>query len=275
MTPVQTHQLFGGIQAFYEHDSRTCRSPMQLAVFTPPQVQNAPALIWLSGLTCNEQNFMTKAGAQKLAAQLGLILIAPDTSPRGAGIADDDAYDLGQGAGFYVDATRKPWVENFQMYSYIRDELVEWVCQNLPVNPERIGISGHSMGGHGALILHLKNRHVFKTCSALAPIVAPSQVPWGQKAFTAYLGESPQDWHAYDATSLVQAQTSNAHILIDQGTSDAFLQDQLRPQLFAEAAQKAGQMFSFRQQTGYDHSYYFVASVIEDHLHHHYTALST
>ncbi len=272
MTPISSTKTFGGTQAVYEHRSDACDCDMRVAVFTPPQAidESCPAVIWLSGLTCTEQNFITKAGAQKLAAELGLIIIAPDTSPRGDHVPDtEDRYDFGKGAGFYLDATVMPWMENFSMETYIRDELPHWIKQNLPVDMKRLGIFGHSMGGHGALTLHLKNPTLFKTCSAFSPIVAPSQVPWGQKAFEGYLGDSPRTWARYDATELVMKQPSEAHILIDQGTGDEFLKEHLRPDLFDVACQKMGQKLTLRMQDGYDHSYYFITSFIDDHLRHH------
>lgn len=271
MTPISQNKIYNGVQAVYEHRSEACDCDMKVGVFTPNGVKaDAPALIWLSGLTCTEQNFITKAGAQRVASELGLVLITPDTSPRGDGVPDDDRYDFGQGAGFYLDATKMPWMENFAMETYIRDELIFWIKGELPfVSQRKLGISGHSMGGHGALTLHLKNPTLFKTCSAFSPIVAPSQVPWGQEAFKGYLGDTPRAWGRYDACLLVAKQPSEAHILIDQGTEDEFLEKQLRPELFKNACKDVGQALTLRMQDGYDHSYYFVASFIEDHLRWH------
>jgi S-formylglutathione hydrolase len=245
---------------------------MDVGVFVPPHAKTGlcRAVIFLSGLTCTEQNFVTKAGAQRIAAELGLILIAPDTSPRGDHVPDDrESWDFASGAGFYLDAVRMPWAKNYQMESYVRDDLMAWVKENLPVDMSRIGISGHSMGGHGALTLHLKNPDLFRTCSALAPITHPSNVPWGQKAFKGYLGDDKDKWRAYDAVELVTDRPSSAEILIDQGLSDSFLKEQLDPKAFLAACETAGQSVNFRWQDGYDHSYYFIASFIEDHLRHH------
>jgi len=272
MKPISENKIHGGVQAIYEHRSDACDCDMKVAVFMPPQ---GPVLIWLSGLTCTEQNFITKAGAQRLAAELGLIIVAPDTSPRGDHVPDtEDRYDFGKGAGFYLDATVMPWMENYAMETYIRDELPFWIKASLPMaDTRRMGVFGHSMGGHGALTLHLKNPTLFKSCSAFSPIVAPSQVPWGQKAFEDYLGPNSKSWARYDATELVMKQPSDAHILIDQGTDDEFLKEHLRPDLFDVACQKMDQKLTLRLQDGYDHSYYFIASFIEDHLKHHAEAL--
>ncbi len=271
MTLISQNKMFGGVQSVYEHRSAACDCDMRVAVYLPPgsRLGLCPTLVWLSGLTCTEENFSLKAGAQRAAAQLGLILIAPDTSPRGADIPDDAAYDFGKGAGFYLNARQEPWAKNFQMESYIRDELTAWMLANLPVDPERIGISGHSMGGHGAISLHLKNPQLYKTCSAFAPITSPTQVPWGQKAFKGYLGADEQTWQAYDCTHLVKTAPSRAHILIDQGTDDNFLDVQLKPEIFKTACAEFGQSLNLRLQDGYDHSYFFIASFIEDHLKHH------
>ena len=281
MTPVSQNKMHGGVQAVYEHRSDACNCDMRVGVFTPSQLledgtENAPALIWLSGLTCTEQNFITKAGAQRIAAELEMVIIAPDTSPRGDHVPDtEDRYDFGKGAGFYLDATVMPWMENFSMETYIRDELTHWIKESLPqVDPQRIGIFGHSMGGHGALTLHLKTPTLFKSCSAFSPIVAPTQVPWGRKAFEGYLGDNESRWVDYDATELVMKQPSEAHILIDQGTDDEFLKEHLRPEIFDIACQKMGQNLTLRMQEGYDHSYYFIASFIEDHMKWHAEALS-
>jgi len=244
---------------------------MKFAVYTPPGKGSFPVLYWLSGLTCTEENFITKAGAQRVASELGLVIVAPDTSPRGEGVPDDPdkAYDFGLGAGFYVDATVAPWSKHYKMYSYITRELPALIEKEFPVDASRAGIFGHSMGGHGAMTIHLKNPGTFKTCSAFSPIVAPSQVPWGKKALSNYLGKDESKWAAYDATRLVAARASKAEILIDQGTADNFLAEQLRPEIFAKAADTAGQKFTLRMQDGYDHSYYFIASFIEDHLRWH------
>ncbi len=275
-TQISANKCFGGIQYVYEHESTANDCPMRVAVFVPPQAEKAPcpALVWLSGLTCTEENFTVKAGAQRVAAALGLVIVAPDTSPRGVNVPNDPAYDLGQGAGFYLDATQEPWAKHYHMQTYIRDELTACMGETLPVDMNRIGVSGHSMGGHGALTLHLKNPELFKTCSAFAPIVAPSQVPWGQKAFKAYLGEDEAKWAHYDATELVKTAPSSAHILIDQGTADNFLEEQLKPHIFEQACATSGQKLTQRLQDGYDHSYFFIASFIEDHLRHHVSNLN-
>lgn len=272
MTPISQNKMFGGVQYVYSHRSDANDCDMRVSVYLPPQANDGPcpAVVWLSGLTCTEDNFTVKAGAQRVAAELGLILIAPDTSPRGDDVPDDkDSYDFGKGAGFYLDATRQPWARNYHMQVYIRDELTAWMAENFPIDPDRIGISGHSMGGHGAITLHLKNPQLYKTCSAFAPITSPSQVPWGQKAFKGYLGDDEDSWKAYDATALVAASPSTANILIGQGSADNFLAEQLQPEVFQAACKKFGQATQLRMQDGYDHSYFFIASFIEDHLRHH------
>ena len=271
MRTVSSWKNFGGTLSVHEHDSELCHCPMQFAVFTPPQAEQGPVpVVWyLSGLTCNWSNVMEKSGLQRVAAALGLMIIAPDTSPRGDVVPNDEAYDLGQGAGFYLSATQVPWSEHFHMDRYITEELQALVMQEFPADATRQGITGHSMGGHGALSLHLKNPETYKTCSAFSPIVAPSQVPWGDKAFTSYLGDDKSAWAQYDACELVKNSPSKASILIDTGDADPFLKEQLRPELFIEACKNAGQSLNYRMQPGYDHSYWFIASVIEDHLTHH------
>lgn len=272
MSQVSHNKIHGGDQFVYEHISEACGCPMRVGVFVPPQPKQAPcpAVIFLSGLTCTEQNFVTKAGAQKVAAELGIILIAPDTSPRGDHVPDDkNSWDFASGAGFYLDATRMPWAKHYNMETYIRDELTDWIKDTLPVDMGRIGLSGHSMGGHGALTLHLKNPDLYKSCSAFAPISNPVNVPWGQKAFNGYLGDDQSHWAAYDAASLVLNRPSRATILIDQGQADSFLEEQLDPAGFLKACESAGQSVTYRRQDGYDHSYYFIASFIDDHLRHH------
>lgn len=280
MTPTKTNKTFGGVQATYTHRSDACDCDMTVAVFTPAQAlgknaENAPALIWLSGLTCDTTNFQTKAGAQRLAAELGMVLVMPDTSPRGDHVPDtEDRYDFGKGAGFYLDATAAPWAKNYNMETYIRDELTARMAQTLPVDMSRIGIFGHSMGGHGALTLHLKNPDLFKSCSAFSPIVAPTQVPWGRSAFEGYLGADETAWAEYDATDLLMRGMTEAHILIDQGTDDDFLKEHLRTDIFKTACEKMGQAHTIRMQPGYDHSYFFIATFIDDHLRHHAKALT-
>lgn len=264
----------GGNLSVYSHDSDVCDCLMEFAIYEPPNIKNkqASVLWYLSGLTCNWSNVMEKSGLQSIASKLGLYVIAPDTSPRsydGNEIPDDEAYDLGQGAGFYLNATQSPWNKNFKMDSYITKELPELLAKKLNLDLSRQGITGHSMGGHGALTLHLKNPETYQSVSAFSPIIAPSQVPWGQKAFQNYLGTDEINWKAYDACELVLRQPSSAHILIDQGSADNFLTKQLQPEKFQEACMKARQKLTLRMQEGYDHSYYFVASFIADHLRHH------
>ncbi len=277
ITTIREQRCFGGRMGTYSHLSAATGTTMRFSVFLPPQVAagDRPALMFLSGLTCTEENFSTKAGAQRYAAEHGLILIAADTSPRGEGVADDPAYDLGCGAGFYVDATEAPWAPHYRMYSYIVDELPALLGAHFPLRPGALGITGHSMGGHGALVLGLRNPDRFASISALAPIVAPSTVPWGQKAFTHYLGRDRKHWLKYDACALVAelGRELVPQILIDQGQADDFLEEQLRPALFREACTAAGQPLRLRLQPGYDHSYYFIASFIGDHIAHHARAL--
>jgi S-formylglutathione hydrolase len=251
---------------------------MRFGVYLPPQASlgKVPALFFLAGLTCNDETFAIKAGAQRYAAKHGLALITPDTSPRGDRVADEpDSWDFGIGAGFYVDATQDPWSRHYRMYSYILHELPDAVVGALPVDGERLGISGHSMGGHGALVLALRNRHVFKSVSALAPISAPSQCPWGVKAFSHYLGSSHDTWTQYDATELVLSRPHrlNYPILIDQGLADQFLAEQLNPDSLAMACANTGQALNLRRHVGYDHSYYFVSTFIPDHIAHHRSLL--
>jgi len=281
---MSEHACYGGVQRFYQHDSATIGLPMKFSVFLPPQAMideaggKVPALIYLAGLTCNEETFMTKAGAQRLAAELGLALIAPDTSPRGANLAGEtENWDFGLGAGFYLDATQMPWSQNYRMESYITDELLPLLGAILPIQLGRIGIFGHSMGGHGALTLALRHPGLFKSVSAFAPICAPSQCPWGRKAFTGYLGLDPTRWAHHDASALMASQSTAPYpggILIDQGLADKFLDEQLHPHLFEAACEKAGQALQLRRHAGYDHGYYFIASFMDDHLNHHARHLS-
>lgn len=277
ITTIREQRCFGGRMGTYSHLSGATGTTMRFSVYLPPQVADGerPALIFLSGLTCTEENFSTKAGAQRYAAEHGLILIAPDTSPRGDGVADDAAYDLGCGAGFYVDATEAPWASHYRMYSYIVDELPALLGAHFPLRSGALGITGHSMGGHGALVLGLRNPDRFASISALAPIVTPSAVSWGQKAFTHYLGADRERWRQYDACALVGevGRQPVQQILIDQGQADDFLREQLRPALFEEACAAAGQPLCLRLHPGYDHSYYFIASFIGDHIAHHARAL--
>ena len=269
MKTISENKCFGGVQYVYEHASASCQCQMRFGVFMPPQVREktAPVLTFLSGLTCTEDNFIVKASAQRVAAELGVIVIAPDTSPRGDDVADaKDEYDMGKGAGFYLDATREPWSRHYRMYSYIAQELPELIAANFPVNVEKRGIFGHSMGGHGALTIHFKHPDIYRSVSAFSPIVTPSRVPWGQKAFKNYLGDNQEDWAAYDAALLVEKSPSKAHILIDQGEKDNFYPEQLQPEAFKEACARAGQSLTLRMQPGYDHSYFFISTFIEDHL---------
>jgi S-formylglutathione hydrolase len=273
---ISSNKMHGGWQDVYQHAAKTVNCPMRFGIFLPPQAQQmeVPALIWLSGLTCTEQNFISKAGAQRVAAELGMAIIAPDTSPRGEDVPDDEAYDMGQGAGFYLNATQAPWSDHFQMYDYICTELPQVLLQNFPLNGQ-FSISGHSMGGHGALSIYLKNLENYKSCSAFSPIVAPSQVPWGQKVFTEYLGEDRSAWAGYDATELLNSGCAGeTPILIDQGSADDFLKEQLRPDLFESACLAAGQPLELNIREGYDHSYYFIASFIESHVRFHYACLN-
>ncbi|WP_350306689.1 S-formylglutathione hydrolase [Photorhabdus viridis] len=274
MERIERHACFGGWQDVYQHESAVLGCAMNFAVYLPPQAehQKLPVLYWLSGLTCNEQNFITKAGAQRYAAEQGIILVAPDTSPRGESVADDNAYDLGQGAGFYLNATQEPWVPHYHMYDYVVSELPTLIEAHFPVTASR-AISGHSMGGHGALMIALRNPDRYHSISAFSPIVAPSQVPWGEKAFRAYLGEVRDTWKAYDAIELLSNSAKPLHMLIDIGTDDPFLQEQLRPELLKNVCESTGHSYTLNLRTGYDHSYYFVASFIGEHIAYHAKAL--
>ena len=272
MEMLEEHRCFEGWQQRWRHDSSTLNCPMTFSIFLPPPRDNAPppVLYWLSGLTCNDENFATKAGAQRVVAELGIVLVMPDTSPRGEQVANDDGYDLGQGAGFYLNATQPPWAAHYRMYDYLRDELPALIQSQFNVS-NRCAISGHSMGGHGALIMALKNPGKYTSVSAFAPIVNPCSVPWGIKAFSTYLGEDKNDWVAWDSCALMYASNAQDAIptLIDQGDNDQFLADQLQPAVLAEAARQKAWPMTLRIQPGYDHSYYFIASFIEDHLRFH------
>ena len=270
---LSEHACFGGLQRFYRHDSRAIGLPMRFSVFLPPAAKDArlPALFYLAGLTCNEETFMIKAGAQRVAAREGLMLIAPDTSPRGANAEGESAsWDFGVGAGFYVDATQAPWKTHYRMDSYLL-ELRELVVAELAADPERIGIFGHSMGGHGALVHALRRPDLFRSVSAFAPIAAPSRCPWGQKALGGYLGEDRAAWAQYDASLLMAGKRAPfpQGILIDQGLGDKFLAEQLHPEAFEAACEQAGQRLELRRHPGYDHGYYFIATFMEDHLRFH------
>ncbi|WP_440976001.1 S-formylglutathione hydrolase [Pseudoxanthomonas winnipegensis] len=275
MERIEHRACFGGWQDVYRHSSQVLGCQMNFAVYLPPQAQagaKLPVLYWLSGLTCTEQNFITKAGAQRYAAEHGVIVVAPDTSPRGEEVADAEGYDLGKGAGFYVNATQPPWATHYRMDDYIVEELPALIEANFPVSDAR-SIFGHSMGGHGALAIALRNPQRYRSVSAFSPIVAPTQVPWGRKAFAAYLGEDRAAWKAYDATELVKTSAPRLPLLIDQGDADEFLEGQLKPQLFAQAAAEVGYPITLRMQPGYDHSYYFMASFIGEHIAFHAAAL--
>ena len=278
---LSAHACFGGEQRFYRHQASAIGLPMQFSVFLPPQAlagEKVPALLYLAGLTCTEETFMVKAGAQRLAAELGLALISPDTSPRGANVPGEaDAWDFGVGAGFYLDATQAPWASHWRMESYLLNELLPTATATLPIDGERLGIFGHSMGGHGALTLALRHPGVFKSLSAFAPICAPTQCPWGHKAFSGYLGADQSSWIEHDATVLMQHQPVApypAGILIDQGLADKFLAEQLHPHLFEAACVAIGQPLTLRRHAGYDHGYYFIQSIMADHLAHHAAVLT-
>lgn len=273
---ISENRSFEGTLGVYSHASAACNTQMRFAIYQPPQAKTEPlpVLYFLSGLTCTEENFMAKAGAQQYAAKHGLIIVAPDTSPRNTGIkGEDDDFDFGTGASFYVDATVEPWASHYKMYSYVVQELPALIAANFPIQAKKQGIFGHSMGGHGALICALKNPQQYQSVSAFAPVAAPMRCPWGEKAFTNYLGSNLETWRDYDASELVLTANYNHPILIDQGTTDQFLAKQLLPELFEAACQKAGQPLNLRYQDGYDHSYYFISTFIEDHIRHHAAAL--
>ncbi|KGI79113.1 S-formylglutathione hydrolase [Oleiagrimonas soli] len=274
MQRIEQHASFDGSQEVWTHDSATLGCAMKLGVYLPPQAQQGPCpvLYWLSGLTCTEQNFITKAGAQQFAAEHGIVVIAPDTSPRGEDVADDEAYDLGQGAGFYLNATREPWAKHYRMYDYVTRELPALVAEHFPVTDAR-SIFGHSMGGHGALVIALKNPGTFRSVSAFSPIVAPTRVPWGEKAFSVYLGDDREAWKAWDTCELVAQASEKLPLLIDQGEADPFLAEQLRPQWLEEACARADHPCDVRMRPGHDHSYYFIASYMSEHFAHHAAAL--
>jgi S-formylglutathione hydrolase len=270
---LSEHACHGGLQGYYRHVSRECATSMRFAVFQPPQASSGrvPVLYYLAGLTCTEETFAIKAGAQRVAAELGLMLVAPDTSPRESRLPGDDAaWDFGLGAGFYVDATEDPWSGHYRMYSYVTRELPEVVAARFPARGDAQGIFGHSMGGHGALVCGLRNPGQFRSVSAFAPIAAPSECAWGRKAFAGYLGTEPEPWVEYDATRLVARRPHPAPILVDQGSADRFLaEQQLRPESFEAAARTSGQVLELRMQQGYDHGYFFIQTFMADHLAHH------
>lgn len=266
------HLCFGGIQGFYEHHSQIIDLPMRFSVYEPPQTQHTrrPVLFFLAGLTCTEETFMIKAGAQRYAAERGILLVSPDTSPRHTGIAGEaEDWEVGTGASFYLDAIEAPWSRYFRMESYLTQELLEIIVQKFPADPERIGISGHSMGGHGALTLAMRHPQIFRSVSAFAPVAAPVNCLWGQKAFSRYLGESTELWKKHDSTELIESGHHLPAPLIDQGMNDPFLTEQLHPDYFETACQKMNQPLTLRRHPGYDHSYYFIHTFIEDHIRHH------
>ncbi len=278
MELLSAHACFGGEQRFYSHASNEVGLPMRFSVFLPPQPRikalgKVPALVYLAGLTCTEETFAMKAGAQRLAVDAGIILIAPDTSPRGANAPGESAdWDFGVGAGFYLDATQQPWAKHWRMESWIVRELLPLLVKELPIADDRIGISGHSMGGHGALTLALRHPDVFRSVSAFAPIASPTRCPWGVKAFSGYLGEDKNEWAKHDASLLMAASSSAPYpegILIDQGLNDKFLDEQLKPEFFEQACAQVGQPLELRRHAGYDHGYYFVQSFLADHIAHH------
>lgn len=274
LSTVKSH---GGIQGVHSHMSRETGTEMVFSVYLPPQAAGGarmPVVWYLSGLTCTHANVTEKGEYRRACAELGLIFVAPDTSPRGDKVPDDEAYDFGKGAGFYVDATRAPFADNFRMYSYVVNELPELIAAHFPADMERQAIMGHSMGGHGALTIALRNPETFRSVSALSPIVSPMRVPWGEKALAGYLDDDRQAWRAYDATALIEDGRRVAEILVDQGDADTFLADQLKPELLADACSKAGIKLTLRVQPGYDHSYYFISSFMEDHLRYHARRMS-
>jgi S-formylglutathione hydrolase len=274
---LKQHRLHGGTQSVCAHRAKETDCQMEFAVYTPPQAENGdklPVLYWLSGLTCTWANFTEKAGAQRYAAEHGLIIVAPDTSPRGVNIpGEDDSYDFGSAAGFYVDATVEPWSKHYRMYAYVTRELPALVNANFPVDDARVGIFGHSMGGHGALTIAFKNPDQYQSVSAFAPICSPLRCPWGEKALSGYLGDDRSAWQDYDATELCKSTRWRSPVLVDQGTADDFLVEQLKPELLRQACAAADLPLTLRMQDGYDHSYYFMASFMGDHLAHHAKAL--
>ena len=282
MDTLSSHGCFGGVQRFHRHDSRVIGLPMRFGVYLPPAskggTKRVPVLLYLAGLTCTEETFFAKAGAQRLASQLGIALVAPDTSPRGANVAGEaDAWDFGVGAGFYLDATRDPWARHWRMESYVMEELLPMVADAFALETGRAGVFGHSMGGHGALTLALRHPGKFRSVSAFAPVAAPSHAPWGVKAFTGYLGEDRTRWAQHDAAALMAAQEAPPYphgILVDQGLDDKFLADQLMPERFEQACAQVEQPLRLRRHAGYDHSYYFIATFVGDHLRHHARALA-
>jgi S-formylglutathione hydrolase len=278
MESIACSKMFGGEQRRYKHKSEKLSCDMHFSIYLPPQVSEGrvPVLYWLSGLTGTDENFVIKAGAQRVASELGLAIVMGDTSPRGEDVPDDpeQAYDFGLGAGFYLNATQAPWNKHYKMYDYVTQELPALINDNFPVDPSRQSIFGHSMGGHGALSIALKNPDKYKSVSAFAPIISPINCPWGCKAFKSYLGEDVSIWQEYDSAALIAKATTHLPMLVDQGTADEFLDNQLKPELLLEAAEKAGYPLQFIEREGYDHSYFFIASFIEEHLRFHKKILS-
>mgnify|MGYP003385269581 CR=1 FL=1 len=276
MQQIASNKVFGGWQKRYRHQSQVLACEMVFSVFLPPQAEQGavPVLYWLSGLTCDDQNFVTKAGAQRYAAQYGVAIVAPDTSPRGDDVPDDDDWAFAKGAGFYLNATEEPWSKNYQMYDYIVEELPALIAGSQPVDGSRSGIFGHSMGGHGALTIALKNTDRYHSVSAFSPICAPMQCPWGENAFTHYLGTDQSRWQNYDTSALIAQAVKKLPLLIDQGDADDFLSTQLKPELLQAACDDHGYPLTLRMQPGYDHSYYFISSFIGDHIKHHADILS-
>ena len=273
---ISMNKSFGGWHKQYSHQSKALNCAMRFAIYLPPQVSNGekvPVLYWLSGLTCTDENFMQKAAAQRIAAELGIAIVAPDTSPRGEGVADDENYDLGQGAGFYVNATQAPWNRHYQMYDYVVNELPQIIEAMFPVSDKR-AISGHSMGGHGALTIAMLNPERYRSMSAFSPICNPIKAPWGKKAFTAYLGKDKATWHNYDASELMRKAIQFIPAKVDQGGADDFLTEQLKPESLEAAAKVNSYPLELRLHDGYDHSYYFISSFIEEHLRFHAQHLS-
>lgn len=280
MKKIESHICFGGTLDVFEHQSEALGCTMKFSLFLPVAAKNekVPLLSFLSGLTCTHENFTTKAGAYGYAAEHGIAILAPDTSPRGDHIADDEAYDFGQGAGFYINATQDPWAKHFQMERYITQELQDILCSEFPVDAKKQGVTGHSMGGHGAISLGLKYPDIYQSISAFSPIVAPIQVPWGQKAFRGYLGDDESQWQQHDSCAIMRGSSDRRampDILIDQGRADDFLETQLQPHLFADACAQVGQKLILRLHDGYDHSYYFIQSFIADHIAHHAAILKS
>ena len=268
MKTISENACFGGTQGVYSHNSDACGCDMTFGLFLPAEAQDGPVpVLWyLSGLTCTHENAMTKAGAQLWAAEHGIAVVFPDTSPRGEDVADDDAYDLGKGAGFYVNATQEPWAKHYQMWDYLAEELPGLIGENFALDMERQGITGHSMGGHGALTIGLRNPDRFRSISAFSPIVSPLNCPWGDKALGGYLGDDRSDWREYDACALIEDGARHANLLVDQGTADNFLEEQLKTGLLVDACKSADMPADIRMQGGYDHSYYFISSFMAEHV---------